>query len=228
MSIISDLAPLAKQSIRQPAGGLPASTATARQVEARFEQAILDPGVKLVYRTSGNQVRIGYDPEQINALDARLLTNIFVNYTEGEKLDKLVELARAAETPTIRQIFTILLDQIDENGDPDGTLRAAEKVFTRVVKEDRGAPRASCSRYSWCVETDEKHVEHTGDSIEPTFLETDRRELLTAGLTHWSKGIRVGFLEQDLTPADARTNLAELRAHLDAVEKLIEAAEVTA
>ncbi|MFJ4339401.1 hypothetical protein [Streptomyces sp. NPDC088915] len=203
------------------------ATALYRTVHtARFERATFDLGVKMVYKkVDATTLRVGYDPAEMTALDARLALGIFAAFTEGEKVDKLVELARDAETDAIREIFTILLDQIDEHGDPDGTLRAAEKLFTRVVSEGRGDTKPRCPLHTWCVETDEEHVEHTGDSIEPEFLGDDGRAILAAGLTHWSKGVRVGFLEQDFTPAEARTKVAELRAHLDAVEQLIATAE---
>ncbi|MFE2559864.1 hypothetical protein ACFXGT_28340 [Streptomyces sp. NPDC059352] len=192
---------------------------------AHFEQVTFGPGVRMGYkRVDDTTLRVGYDPAEMDALDARLALGIFATFTEGEKVDKLVEVARGAETDAIRGIFTILLDQIDKHGDTNGTLAAAEKVFTRVVNRDHDATQARCPRHTWCVETG-AHVEHTGDSVEPLFLEEDRRELLAAGLTHWSKGIKVGFLEQDLTPAEARIKVAELRAHLDAVEKLIDTAE---
>ncbi|MFG2837057.1 hypothetical protein ACGFYE_18880 [Streptomyces zaomyceticus] len=189
----------------------------------RFERTTFDLGIKMVWKkVDDTTLRVGYDPAEMTALDARLALGIFASFTEGEKVDKLVELARDTDVPTNREIFTVLLDQIDKSGDADGALSAATELFERSYNQDH--PNGRCSRYGWCAETG-AHVEHTGDSVEPLFLEEDRRELLAAGLTHWGKGIRVGFLDQDLTPADARTKVAELRAHLDAVEKLIATAE---
>ncbi|MFJ4867775.1 hypothetical protein [Streptomyces sp. NPDC088757] len=205
------------------------ATALGRTVHtAHFERATFGAGVKMVWKkVDATTLRVGFDPAEMTALEARFALGIYAKFTEGEKVDKLVELARDAETPAIREIFTVLLDQIDEYGDPDGTLRAAENVFTRVVSEGRGDTKPRCPLHTWCVETDEEHVEHTGDSIEPEFLDDDSRAILAAGLTHWGKGVRVGFLEQDFTPAEARTKLAELRAHLDAVEQLIATAEAS-
>ncbi|MDV5147211.1 hypothetical protein R1T08_24295 [Streptomyces sp. SBC-4] len=175
----------------------------------------------MIHELTGSGLDVKYDPAQISALDARLLSNIYVDFTEGEQVDGLRELGRKAfGDKASSQLYAAVLDSIDHSRD-------AAKVIARVVElfsQARAEALASCSRYGWCVESG-AHVEHTGDSVEPLFLEEDRRELLAAGLTHWSKGIRVGFLEQDLTPADARIKVAEVRAHLDAVEKLIDTAE---
>ncbi|MEV4936312.1 hypothetical protein [Streptomyces zaomyceticus] len=215
MSIIADISDTGKPTASQQAGGVLATPV------ACFEQVSLDAGVKLVFRAANGSVHIAYDPAQINALDARLLTNIYVDFTEGEQVDGLRELGRNAFGDAVGgELYAAVLDMVDRSGDAPGVISRVVELFGQVHAE---AP-ARCSRYGWCVETG-VHVEHTGDSVEPLFLEEDRRELLAAGLTHWSKGIRVGFLDQDLTPADARTKVAELRTHLDTVEKLIATAE---
>ncbi|MFD8640815.1 hypothetical protein ACFV14_10955 [Streptomyces zaomyceticus] len=215
MPIIADTSDAGKLTASQQAGVVLAT------LVARFEQAPLPTGTKVLHELKGGGLVVTYDPAQINALDARLLSNIYVDFTEGEQVDGLRELGRKAFGDTASsQLYAAVLDSIDHSRD-------AAKVIARVVElfsQARAEALPPCSRYGWCVETG-AHVEHTGDSVEPLFLEEDRRELLAAGLTHWSKGVRVGFLEQDLTPADARTKVTELRAHLDTVEKLIATAE---
>ncbi|KOX34273.1 MULTISPECIES: hypothetical protein [unclassified Streptomyces] len=203
------------------------ATALYRTVHtARFERATFDLGVKMVYKkVDATTLRVGYDPAEMTSLDARLALGIFAAFTEGEKVDKLVELARDTDVPASREIFTILLDHIDETGDVDGVLSAVTELFERSYNQDH--PEGRCPRHTWCIETGQ-HVEHTGESVEPDFLDVDCGEVLAAGITHWGdKGVRVGFLNDDLTPANARTRLAELRAQLDTVEKLIDTAEVT-
>ncbi|MFH9728337.1 hypothetical protein ACH4M4_36065 [Streptomyces sp. NPDC017254] len=215
MNIIADTSDTGKRTASQQAGAVPASPM------ARFMQATLPTRTKMLHEYEDGVLLATYDPSQINALDARLLSNIYVDFTEGEQVDGLRELGRdAIGDAASSKLFAAVLDYVDRSGDAPGVIARVVELFGQVC----GNTQTLCPHYSWCVETG-SHVEHTSDSVEPAFLEADRRELLAAGLTHWSKGIRVGFLEQDLTPADARTKLAELRAHLDAVEKLIDTAD---
>ncbi|MFD5105720.1 hypothetical protein [Streptomyces cinereoruber] len=205
--------------------GIPALPAPKAPALARFEQVTLDIGVKFAWRQEGNRLHVGYDPAQIDALTTRLAVGIYTQFTENEKVDKLVELARDAEADASREIFTILLSHIDKSGDVKGVLAAAGELLNRAYNENH--PGGRCPRYGWCIETGE-HVEHTSDSIEPDFLDVDRGEVLAATITHWgNKGVRVGFLGEDLTPAEARTKVAEVRAHLDAVEQVIATAEAS-
>ncbi|MFE5898027.1 hypothetical protein ACFQ67_11480 [Streptomyces sp. NPDC056488] len=190
-------------------------------VPARFEQAPLDAGVKLIYRKAADRVRVAYDPEQIDALNARFLTNIYVDFTEGAQIDGLCNLARNTDKNS-REMYAIMLSEVDRTGDAPAVIERITELLCKAHAE----AQTPCPRYGWCIETGQ-HVEHTGESVEPDFLEVDRGEVLAATITHWGKGIRVGFLDEDLTPADARTRLAELRAHLDAVEQLIATAEAS-
>ncbi|MGW1252564.1 hypothetical protein [Streptomyces sp. NPDC002535] len=215
MNIIADASATGKRTTSQEVGAVPATST------ARFKQGVLPTGTKVLHEHAGGGLVVTYDPAQISALDARLLSNIYVDFTEGEQVDGLRELGRKAfGDKASGQLYAAVLDLIDSSGDAPGVIARVVELFGQA----RGETLAPCSRYGWCVEAG-AHVEHTGDSVEPLFLEEDHREPLAAGLTHWSKGIRVGFLGQDLTPADARIKVAEVRAHLDAVEKLIDTAE---
>lgn len=104
-------------------------------VSARFERVTLDVGAKFAYRQTHDAIHVGYDPAQISALDVRWTVGLLVDFTEGEKLDKLRQIGLDAETNAIREIFSILLDQIDEYGDVSAVIACAEKLFTRVIAE---------------------------------------------------------------------------------------------
>lgn len=104
-------------------------------VSARFERVTLKVGAKFTHRKVGNTLHVQYDPKQISALDVRWTLGLLVDFTEGEKLDKLRQIGLDAETNAIREIFSILLDQIDEYGDVSAVIACAEKLFTRVIAE---------------------------------------------------------------------------------------------
>lgn len=190
------------------------------QLTARIEQADLDDGVKLAFKKFGNVVRAAYDPAQFNPLDARLLLNMYVDYTEGDQVDGLRELGRNAEDEASRELYATILGEIDRTGEAPGIVQQVLGLMQQV----RAESLPPCPRYSWCNERGE-HDEHTGPSFEASCPDGFGDAVLPVGLTDWGKGVRIGLLEHDLTPAEARGKLAELRAHLDAVERLIDTAE---
>ncbi|MFD8882354.1 hypothetical protein ACFV0H_07500 [Streptomyces erythrochromogenes] len=93
-----------------------------------------------------------------------------------------------------------------------------------LMEQQRTTPPAPCPVYSWCYETGD-HGEHTGRSVWATCPDAYDNPVLPVGLIDWGKGVKVGLLDLDLTPAEARDKLAELRTHLDNVEALIVLAE---
>lgn len=191
---------------------------------AKIEQIDLDPGVKIVIKEFDGLVRMAYDPAQLNALDARLLANIYVDFTEGEQVDGLRELGRNAESDGLREMCSIMLDQIDRSGDAKGVIARVVKLFGHASTEAGVAASVACARYSWCTETGQ-HAEHTGQTITANCTDAYGNEVLHATLMDWRGGdVRVGFLELDLTPTDARVTLTKLRTHLDAVEELLNTA----
>ena len=103
--------------------------------EARFEQATLDDGVKLVYKKAGTGLRVGYDPAQISPLDARLALNIFANYTEGEQRDGLRELGRNSEDTNTRELYNTILGKVDRTGDASGVIAQITRLFGQVRAE---------------------------------------------------------------------------------------------
>lgn len=87
-----------------------------------------------------------------------------------------------------------------------------------------GASKAPCTAYTWCTETGD-HFEHTGRLVFASCEDAYGNPVLPVNLIEWGKGVKVGLLDLDLTPAEARGKLAELRAHLDLVEALVDTAE---
>ncbi|MEU2077133.1 hypothetical protein [Streptomyces sp. NPDC013489] len=114
-----------------------ADPATGRLERARFLQCPFPDGVQLFtfFKTGESARYTVYDPAQISALDVRLLLNIYADYTEGEQLDGLRELGRNARTAGEREMFSILLDQADQSGDPAAVIaRGAELLREAMAK----------------------------------------------------------------------------------------------
>ncbi|MFE3125284.1 hypothetical protein ACFXHD_17885 [Streptomyces hydrogenans] len=101
---------------------------------AVIERATHIPGVRVLLRESADRVCATYDPQQINALDARLLLNIFVDYTEGQQADGLRELGRNAD-PTSRELYTVLLEEIDRSGDASGVVQRALDLMGQAIRD---------------------------------------------------------------------------------------------
>ncbi|MFE5296404.1 hypothetical protein [Streptomyces sp. NPDC056632] len=136
-------------SVNSTLGHLPYCVATARPVlnaipsqpkptpraAARFTQATLPTGTKMLHEYRDGVLVVTYDGVQFNALDARLASNIFVDFTEGAQVDGLRELGRAAEDETSRELYTVLLDQVDRSGDAAGVIGRAAELFGKVRAE---------------------------------------------------------------------------------------------
>ncbi|MER6484114.1 hypothetical protein ABT264_11300 [Streptomyces virginiae] len=93
-----------------------------------------------------------------------------------------------------------------------------------LMEEQQAARPAPCPVYSWCVEQGEHEEHYSQYSMAPN-PDAYGRDVLPVGLTNFQGSVTVGLLDLDLTPAEARDRLAELRAHLDHVERLITLAE---
>ncbi|MEV6571835.1 hypothetical protein [Streptomyces sp. NPDC051577] len=116
----------------------------------------------------------------------------------------------------------LLASHIWEAGDATEILAQVEGI----IREAR-APKAPCTVHAWCVETDE-HFGHYSECIEAPSPDQFGNPVLPAGLTDFRGTTTVGLLDLDLTPAEARVRIAELRTHLDNVEALVTAAEASA
>lgn len=86
------------------------------------------------------------------------------------------------------------------------------------------APPSRCPSYSWCVESG-PHAMHVSAELAVTMpsgygLSEPTDRVLDFRLMAEDGGIapQAGFCEADMTPAEVRAKVAELRAHLDRVE----------
>lgn len=106
----------------------------ANPATAHFKQDALPAGVKMLHQHEGSLLVARYDPTQIDALDARLLLNIFVDFTEGKQADGIRELGRNADA-TSRELYTILLHEIDRSGDAPGVIQWALDLMTLAISD---------------------------------------------------------------------------------------------
>lgn len=111
--------------------------ATPGKERARFLQCPFPDGVRLFtfFKVNDATRYSVYDPAQISALEVRLLLNIYADYTEGEQLDGLRELGRAAGTPAEREVFAILLAQADESGDAASVIARGAELLRQAMAE---------------------------------------------------------------------------------------------
>ncbi|MFK0225901.1 hypothetical protein ACIQUL_09045 [Streptomyces sp. NPDC090303] len=105
-------------------------------VTARFVQATLPTGTKMLHEYEGGVLVGTYDPAQLSALDARLLSNIYVDFTEGEQIDGLRELGRNAfGDAASSQLIAAVLDSVDRSGDAPGVIARVVELFGQVRAE---------------------------------------------------------------------------------------------
>ncbi|MGW2040510.1 hypothetical protein [Streptomyces virginiae] len=122
--------------------------------------------------------------------------------------------------PDVAKFLGLVAQGIRDTGDSAAVL---DEVL-QLMQEKRTEPPAPCPVYTWCTETGD-HDEHMGTTMWAACPDAYDKPVLPVGLIDWGKGVKVGLLDLDLTPAEARGKLAELRAHLDHVERLIAVAE---
>ncbi|MFJ6783728.1 hypothetical protein [Streptomyces yangpuensis] len=122
--------------------------------------------------------------------------------------------------PDVAKFLGVVAQEIRKAGDSAAVL---DDVL-QLIQQKRTAPPAPCPVYSWCTETGD-HDEHFSAYVTAPTLDAYGRDVVPVGLIDWGKGVKVGLLDLDLTPAEARDRLAELRAHLDHVEQFIALAE---
>ncbi|WP_405431165.1 hypothetical protein [Streptomyces anulatus] len=82
----------------------------------------------------------------------------------------------------------------------------------------------TCTVYPWCAETG-NHTVRASDYTVPVMCDGNGDWVLPANLMAADGAVFVGWLGGDLTPAQTRVRVAELRRHLDAVEGLADLAE---
>ncbi|WP_369778037.1 hypothetical protein [Streptomyces sp. R33] len=119
------------------------------------------------------------------------------------------------DNPEISDFLGLVAEEIRKAGDSPAVI---DNVLALI------SPKTACTEYGWCVETGE-HFEHFSKYTAAPNPDAYGRDVICVGLIDFGEGVRVGLLDLDLTPAEARVRLAELRAHLDAVEALVAVAE---
>ncbi|MFD4273792.1 hypothetical protein R2B67_26120 [Streptomyces cyaneofuscatus] len=77
----------------------------------------------------------------------------------------------------------------------------------------------TCTVYPWCAETG-NHTMHASAYTEAPTPDGYGDRVLPANVMAEGSGPYIGFLDLDLTPAQTRTRVAELRRHLDTVAAL--------
>ncbi|RPK85099.1 hypothetical protein [Streptomyces sp. ADI98-10] len=77
----------------------------------------------------------------------------------------------------------------------------------------------TCTVYPWCAETG-NHTMHASTYTEAPTPDGHGDRVLIANVMAESGAPFVGWLDLDLTPAQTRTRVAELRRHLDTVAAL--------
>ncbi|WP_371588274.1 hypothetical protein [Streptomyces virginiae] len=204
---------------------------------ARIEEATLDEGVPMVWRDFGHKIRAAYDPAQISADRARSFLALHFNFVEEDgpgltpraaRVLGQLEAAKEGRPPTYRAFLDVVAREIRLAGDSVAVL---DEVLTVIkdVSSDGNTEQdpAPCQIHAWCFETGD-HGEHSGHTIWASCPDAYGNSVLPAGLIDWGKGVKVGLLDLNLTPAEARIRIAELRAHLDNIEALVVTAETPA
>ncbi|MBT2450937.1 hypothetical protein J7F03_28455 [Streptomyces sp. ISL-43] len=133
-----------------------------------------------------------------------------------------LEKAKEGQDENYRSFLDTVAREIRKAGDSPAVLADVLAILEKMKTPT--APKTPCDVHSWCVETG-RHDEHMSACTSATCTDVYGREVLPVNVIDWGNGVKIGLLDEDLTPAEARGRIAELRAHLDAVEALVAAAE---
>ncbi|MFD6889114.1 hypothetical protein [Streptomyces sp. NPDC059957] len=126
-----------------------------------------------------------------------------------------IEEAKEGQDENYCAFLDAVAREIRKAGDTPAVLAEVLAVLQRS-----NAPTAPCEVHGWCVETGD-HDDHMSACMSATCADAYGREVLPVNIIDWGKGVKIGLLDEDLTPTEARSRIAELRAHLDAVEALV-------
>ncbi|MFJ6934468.1 hypothetical protein [Streptomyces sp. NPDC101132] len=143
-----------------------------------------------------------------------------------------IEDAKQGQPSNVCTFWDTVARQIRKAGDSAAVL---DRVTTLLSGAEEPPAAEPCARFGWCAERG-AHKEHRSAYVEaadqlglegpsscsPLYAAIFAYEELNGGAPV------IGFLDLDLTPAEARGKVAKLRAHLDAVEALIDTAETSA
>ncbi|MFF0506846.1 DUF6907 domain-containing protein [Streptomyces fimicarius] len=109
----------------------------------------------------------------------------------------------------------ILLSRALAQADREETVR---RLLTDASKDGQGVSvTQTCSVYPWCAETG-NHTMHASALAEPPSRDGYGDSVLPVNLMAEDDGPFVGWLDLDLTPAQTRERVSELRRHLDIVD----------
>ncbi|MGW2438746.1 hypothetical protein ACWCY1_18690 [Streptomyces goshikiensis] len=126
-----------------------------------------------------------------------------------------IEKAKEGQDENYCAFLDVVAREIRKAGDASGVL-----ADVLAVLEKAKTPKTSCGVHSWCVETGD-HYDHISACISATCTDAYGREVLPVNVIDWGMGVKVGLLDEDLTPVEARGRIADIRAHLDTVEALV-------
>lgn len=96
------------------------------------EQAELGPDSFFTHRLDDDGHHIVYDPRQVRALSVRVFLGIYAQYTEGPVLDGTRAAYYAADNDASREIWAIVLHEIDRTQDPDGVVNQIVELFSQA------------------------------------------------------------------------------------------------
>ncbi|MCD9589667.1 hypothetical protein [Streptomyces sp. 8ZJF_21] len=86
------------------------------------EQALLGPDEYFTYRLDGEGHHIVYDPRQTSGLMVRQFLGIYATFTEDPIRDGVGNAYYEAKTANMREIWEIILNEIDRTQDPEGVM----------------------------------------------------------------------------------------------------------
>ncbi|MFD9515913.1 hypothetical protein [Streptomyces sp. NPDC059979] len=216
--------PISTDSAQTNASQLPADTGHAPAGGAPF---LLPVAERISDRVADEA------PAQIARTQiANLMNDSLVETFRRPELPPLTPGARRvlAEIPEMKvgqdenyvAFLDLIASHIWEAGDATAVLAEVQAII-----EKARAPKDPCATHTWCVETGD-HFEHYSAYIQAPSPDAYGNPVLAVGLIDFTGTTTVGLLDLDLTPAEARVRIAELRAHLDNVEALVATAETTA
>lgn len=95
-------------------------------------QAELDPDTFFTHRLGDDGHRIIYDPRQVSAIKVRVFLGIYAEYTEGPVLDGTRNAYHQADCDGAREIWGIVLHEIDRTQDPGGVVDQIVELFSQA------------------------------------------------------------------------------------------------
>jgi len=104
------------------------------------EQAELTPDSFFTHRLDDDgHHHIAYDPRQVRALSVRTFLGIYATFTEGRILDGIRDAYYDTDIEAGREIWEIVLHEIDRTQNPDGVISRVADLFAGELAEKTGA-----------------------------------------------------------------------------------------